>query len=435
MMEQIGEKESDSDTLNEEKDGSFVDEPQSTLKGKEQDSDQSASTFRDNFLDDWMVLFAKRRRIGRSPADKFATDQGKSLEEVHNTKTESREREQQPRTLVGTLASNYRSIGRNSGAVMATKARHEVTSLSAFERNRILESMHGVLADEEDKHKGCGIDQLSGKGETSGAITSSAPEQPNQKESNAGSSCKSIFPSDDLSENAGDIEYFASRQNTLVQAGGHTLDNGNHTEGPISRDLQQMQDDDPLERERFVADKLKELDAAIGRIQQKIAYDQAVNNSDAYVTNPKFRLVFLRANRYDSAKAAERLVSFMEEKLKRFGPHALNRQLTIDDLGGTAKSLIIKKGVVQLLPARDSSGRAILVAYYQVSQLHEEFRKDPKALVSVQFARITNRPNKQRIFVLTLCFLLTEIVVGTFLYIWKQSGRCNILSNVCNVRR
>jgi hypothetical protein len=59
----------------------------------------------------------------------------------------------------------------------------------------------------------------------------------------------------------------------------------------------------------------------------KPAYEQAERMTKGYVTDSKFRLMFLRANRFDAEKAATRLVNFMEGKLEYFGPGALARLL------------------------------------------------------------------------------------------------------------
>jgi hypothetical protein len=69
--------------------------------------------------------------------------------------------------------------------------------------------------------------------------------------------------------------------------------------------------------------------------------------------------MFLRAEYYKAKPAATRLVSYMEGKLKLFGQDALTRNLYLSDLGEDGKTCL-KTGVMQMLPQRDTSGRAVM---------------------------------------------------------------------------
>jgi hypothetical protein len=109
----------------------------------------------------------------------------------------------------------------------------------------------------------------------------------------------------------------------------------------------------------FVAQRLQALDQALRELSSKPAYDQAERICSQYVNNPKFRLMFLRAEYFDPKKAAIRLVKFMEEKLRYFGPRALARPLFLSDLDEDDKETV-RSGALQILPARDRSGRAVL---------------------------------------------------------------------------
>jgi hypothetical protein len=113
------------------------------------------------------------------------------------------------------------------------------------------------------------------------------------------------------------------------------------------------------ETPEFVAQRLQALDQALREISSKPAYDQAERICYEYVNNPKFRLMFLRASYFDPKKAAIRLVKFMEEKLKYFGPRALARPVFLSDLDEDDKETV-RSGLVQILPERDRSGRAVL---------------------------------------------------------------------------
>ena len=68
--------------------------------------------------------------------------------------------------------------------------------------------------------------------------------------------------------------------------------------------------------------------------------------------------MFLRADEFDSKKAAKRLVNFMEAKKKHFGEQTLTRSLYLSDLDQDDREAL-KSGVMQILSVRDRAGRAI----------------------------------------------------------------------------
>jgi hypothetical protein len=106
---------------------------------------------------------------------------------------------------------------------------------------------------------------------------------------------------------------------------------------------------------------LQEIDLEISKIHPKAAYDRAneQNENPGYVNNPKFLLMFLRAANFDSKSAAERVVRFLDEKLKLFGPAKLAKELHINDMDDENRKCL-QSGVIQVLPLRDRAGRAIV---------------------------------------------------------------------------
>jgi hypothetical protein len=113
---------------------------------------------------------------------------------------------------------------------------------------------------------------------------------------------------------------------------------------------------------KFVTERLEALERELRMIPIKPAYDQAEQISKLYVTDQKLRLQFLRAEYFNSRKAAHRLVSFMEGKLEFFGPEVLARSIYLSDLDEDDLESL-KSGFRQLLPSRDRAGRAILFHY------------------------------------------------------------------------
>ncbi|KAL3910235.1 MAG: hypothetical protein SGILL_007772 [Bacillariaceae sp.] len=125
--------------------------------------------------------------------------------------------------------------------------------------------------------------------------------------------------------------------------------------------------------EMFKQDAIK-LPAALAQMQSEIdrlmlqpensnfpeaaAYRQALELNSRYILNATFRAKFIRADRYDAAKAAVRMIKFLNFGLETFGTMALMRPIQISDLNENAIA-IIREGTGFTLPIRDPVGRLI----------------------------------------------------------------------------
>jgi hypothetical protein len=105
---------------------------------------------------------------------------------------------------------------------------------------------------------------------------------------------------------------------------------------------------------------LFDLEMEIQRMPKKSAYDRAKATAPESVSCRKFRLMFLRAERFKAINAAARLVKYFEGKLKLFGPDKLTKIITMEDLDED-DMVTLKSGYLQLLPERDRAGRAIMI--------------------------------------------------------------------------
>jgi hypothetical protein len=298
--------------------------------------------------------------------------------------------------------------------MMVIKALEEVTSMSARERNRILESIHGV-GEVHNEERSNGVDrgenpqvEISARRSQASAtaLQSLSKNKPSTATRRIDDASSFLSEEQEMMLSAHhslnvpfDSEALNNHNGATEQVETHEYDDRSTTTsstmppyqvGPLLPPILLPSSSPTHGSSSFIMEKLKELDEALGHIQHKAAYDQALQNSDGYVEDPKFRLIFLRADSFDACRAATRLVSFMEEKLHRFGPDALTRQLTMDDLSRTSRSLLVKRGVMQILPARDSSGRAILVTYFHFVRLQDELRRHPASLVRVVRALLEN---------------------------------------------
>ena len=108
----------------------------------------------------------------------------------------------------------------------------------------------------------------------------------------------------------------------------------------------------------LIARSLTELDDKISKIAIKPAYALTETQNKDYVHNRDFRLMFLRAERFDSELAANRLVNFFEYKLWLFGPEKLGSDISMEDLGPEALACL-ESGMNTLLPLRDRAGRGV----------------------------------------------------------------------------
>ncbi|KAG7348527.1 hypothetical protein IV203_017232 [Nitzschia inconspicua] len=119
----------------------------------------------------------------------------------------------------------------------------------------------------------------------------------------------------------------------------------------------------PKETELTVKDALLRMEESIQMIPtaEKQAYMNALAMSgEVFVLTDEMRLCFLRADLFDTSKAASRYTKYLNLLSKYFGPVALQRQLRYSDLTKKEQDLF-RIGNAQILPSRDRSGRLIIV--------------------------------------------------------------------------
>jgi hypothetical protein len=115
------------------------------------------------------------------------------------------------------------------------------------------------------------------------------------------------------------------------------------------------------ETPEFVDKCLADLEDEIcKREDNKNAYEMAKKVNPEYICGRGFRLKFLRAGRFVPKDTATRLVGFLEEKLKLFGPKPLARELLLSDLNQD-DMVLLRAGYFSIVPLTDSAGRAIAV--------------------------------------------------------------------------
>jgi hypothetical protein len=114
---------------------------------------------------------------------------------------------------------------------------------------------------------------------------------------------------------------------------------------------------------------LEELEIELQNIElDREAFDLARSINAPYVDDPKFRLMFLRAESYDAKATAETLVRHFVVKQSLFGDgEILARDIRLSDLSRWDRGLL-ELGFLQILPTRDAAGRTVVA-------MSSEFRK------------------------------------------------------------
>lgn len=97
------------------------------------------------------------------------------------------------------------------------------------------------------------------------------------------------------------------------------------------------------------------------------AFSRAAAMDAEYVKDRDFRLAFLRTDRFVPKLAAERCLKYFEAKEYLFGTELLTTDIQMEHLGEYAMAAM-DRGGVQILPERDSAGRAVLISIAKVQK-------------------------------------------------------------------
>ena len=112
------------------------------------------------------------------------------------------------------------------------------------------------------------------------------------------------------------------------------------------------------ESEELITESFEELEYELVQISHNTAYQRALQDNPSYVKDTRLRLAFLRADNFDARKGARRMIRFLEEKLRLFGPHCLTRNITLDDLTDDDK-IVLNSGNLQASSGKDRCGRHV----------------------------------------------------------------------------
>jgi hypothetical protein len=116
------------------------------------------------------------------------------------------------------------------------------------------------------------------------------------------------------------------------------------------------------EPQEFIEACLALFEKELSKISSKAAYDLASSMSKEYTSSKKIRLMFLRAESFDTPNAASRMVRFFDEKYELFGGDKLTKDITLADLDPDDITTI-ENGFLQVLPSKDCAGRKVFCIF------------------------------------------------------------------------
>lgn len=135
------------------------------------------------------------------------------------------------------------------------------------------------------------------------------------------------------------------------------------------------------ETPELIASSHASLQIELDKITQKPAYNIAYKLSPEYVTDISFRLLFLRANRFDTVKSAHMLARFMDTKLSLWGQAKLVEDISLTDFPESDLPTL-QSGCMQILASRDQAGRAVFFdSLVDSIRLYASGRTNPTAVV------------------------------------------------------
>jgi hypothetical protein len=114
------------------------------------------------------------------------------------------------------------------------------------------------------------------------------------------------------------------------------------------------QEEDPELFPKF----LEEINQELCNVSDKQAFEIAQKESPSYTDCSSFRLMFLKAARFDVKAAATSFVRYFEDKRRLFGEESLGRDISFSDLNQDDRDTLAT-GCCQFLSEPDRGGRSI----------------------------------------------------------------------------
>ena len=152
------------------------------------------------------------------------------------------------------------------------------------------------------------------------------------------------------------------------------------------------------------------LDMHLQNNKRGTVYEVAEAIDRGYVTSRSFRMMFLRASRYNPEEAARQVIKYLELKRTLFDQEKITKRIVMTDLNHEDREYLAS-GAVQVSTKRDRSGRAILAffpslktntsveaelraRYYVVMNMLESEEIQKNGVVFVYFGALPTLPHQ-----------------------------------------
>ena len=132
--------------------------------------------------------------------------------------------------------------------------------------------------------------------------------------------------------------------------------------------------------------------------RKKQAFSKALFLKPSLEQDENFLMMFLRADRFDAAKAADRLTTYFENKLSLFGEAKLVKKITQDDLSPDDRASLMTGGFQVFPGLQDQRGRPIWLII-------------PKQL---RFTDPLNVVSNHRVLIITTCMEFGSVLSHAF---------------------
>ncbi|CAJ1969424.1 unnamed protein product [Cylindrotheca closterium] len=143
--------------------------------------------------------------------------------------------------------------------------------------------------------------------------------------------------------------------------------------------------DNVKETSELIEYSIDQMNHYLKLLSDRYAYNLAESLSKDYVTDRRLRLKFLRATMFDPKEAASRMAGYFRHKLDLFGWGKLVKHITFEDLGEDSMEAISHGMMQQVLPCRDTQGRAVFCGSQRLFLDQVDRFKDPVKTLTKAF--------------------------------------------------
>ena len=129
----------------------------------------------------------------------------------------------------------------------------------------------------------------------------------------------------------------------------------------LNEEIHGVLDQSQHETTELINSSLEQMNVELSNLPDspsKKAYKTSLQFPESYVHTEDFRLIFLRCDFFNTRKAAERFMHYLDTIDYLFGEKVLQREILLSDFDEETKKFV-RSGYQQVLPGMDRTGRRI----------------------------------------------------------------------------